>query len=277
MRGAAATADAFTRFEQEGWDRIRAHYHRFLGRITDAAAAPLLDAAQVGAGDRVLDVATGPGYVAARAAARGATPVGVDLSPGILALARHLHPALDFRRADAQRLPLPDGAFDAVVAGFLLPHLADHARALGEFARVLRPGGAVALSTWDVPERVPMLRAITSAIAEVGPQPPPDLPAGPPFFRYAQDAAVRGLLADAGFTNVAVERVAFVREAASIEDVWAGLIDGTVRTSALVVTQPPQVQRRIRDAFARNLTPYRAGDVLRLPVSVVIASGRRRR
>lgn len=78
--------EAFVRFEAEGWSQIPQGYHRFFGPITGRAAEPLLDAAGVGASTRVLDVATGPGYVAGRAVARGASAVGVDFVPEILAL-----------------------------------------------------------------------------------------------------------------------------------------------------------------------------------------------
>ena len=78
-------------------------------------------------------MATGPGYVAGRAAARGASVVGVDLSPEILALAASLNPGVEFRPGDAHELPFEDCSFDAVVSGFVIPHLGDHIQAMGEF------------------------------------------------------------------------------------------------------------------------------------------------
>lgn len=132
---------AFVGFEAAGWSQVPDGYHRFFGPITGRAADPLLDAARVREGTRVLDVATGPGYLAARAAARGATVVGTDIAPEILSLARTLHPGIEFRQGDAHRLDFAEASFDAVVAGFLLPHLGDHAAAVAEFTRVLEPGG----------------------------------------------------------------------------------------------------------------------------------------
>jgi len=84
----ASGAEEFKAFEAAGWSRRAKTYGRVSGAITARFVDPLLDAAQVGAGMRVLDVATGPGHVAAAAAARGAEPVGVDIAEGMLAVAR---------------------------------------------------------------------------------------------------------------------------------------------------------------------------------------------
>jgi ubiquinone/menaquinone biosynthesis C-methylase UbiE len=159
---------AFTRFEREGWERIPDAYHRFFGPITGEFVEPLLDAAGVGGGSHVLDVGTGPGYLAGRAAARGAAVVGVDLSSAILTLAAEFAPDVTFRQGDALDLPFEAGSFDAVVCGFLIPHLAEHDRPLAESHRVLAPGGTVALSTWGASEEVPMLGVVARAVAEVG-------------------------------------------------------------------------------------------------------------
>lgn len=80
-------SDAFTRFERDGWSRVAAGYHRFFTPVTGLAVEPLLDAARVRAGSTVLDVATGPGDLAAHAAARGASVVGVDIAEPVVALA----------------------------------------------------------------------------------------------------------------------------------------------------------------------------------------------
>jgi ubiquinone/menaquinone biosynthesis C-methylase UbiE len=83
----------------------------------------------------VLDVANGPGYVAARAAKQGAEVVGVDVAEAMVTLARQHHPELEFRRADAEALPFADGFFDAVVGNFLMHHLGRPEHAIARFAR----------------------------------------------------------------------------------------------------------------------------------------------
>src|SRR3954469_20200810 len=76
-------ADAFNAFEAAGWEKQVSGYEDFFGPITTRLVGPLLDAAEVGRGARVLDVASGPGYVAAAAAERGAVVIGVDIAEGM--------------------------------------------------------------------------------------------------------------------------------------------------------------------------------------------------
>src|SRR5262245_45156558 len=87
------TASAsFHDFEKQGWERAAEHYPDAFGSLTSQTIERLLAAAGVKRGLRVLDVASGPGEVAAAAAALGATPTGVDFSPQMVALARQEHP-----------------------------------------------------------------------------------------------------------------------------------------------------------------------------------------
>ena len=270
-------AEAFVRFETARWrsPRVIDTYHRFFGPITARAVEPLLDAAAVGPTRRVLDVATGPGYLAGRAAARGAEVTGVDIAPEMLVLARRLWPDVTFRTADAHNLPLEDASCDAVVANFLVPHLADHEQAVQEFVRVLRPGGLLALSTWDHPERVPLLGAFIDAIRLSGAGTPADVPPGPDFFRYADGQKLAGLLWQAGLRDVAVDRLEFTHTLGSTDELWEGVIGGSVRTAALVRGQPPHVQERIRRTFGHLVAHYRVEAGLQLPVSVRIGAAAR--
>jgi SAM-dependent methyltransferase len=268
-------APAFTEFERSGWNRVADGYHSFLGPVTARAVEPLLDLAAVGPGVRVLDVATGPGYLAGAAAARGAEVVGVDLSTKILELARSIYPGVRFRPADAARLPFGPAEFDVVAAGFLLPHLADHDRVVAELCRVLATGGRVALSTWDRPDRVPLLSLIASAVDAAGVEPPPDLPAGPPFFAYSDQTALAGLLERAGMTDVLLASHSFTHWVRSADALWDGILSGSVRTAALVAGQPLEVRVAVRAAFDRLVRPFSGADgSLELPVSVLLAVGR---
>lgn len=110
-----------------------------------------LEAVAVGAGDLVVDVATGTGDLAELAAARGARVIGIDYTRAMLrgAILRGL-PA-SFVQADAERIPLPDGAASVVTCGFALRNFVSLDVPLREMARVLAPGGRLALLEVDVP------------------------------------------------------------------------------------------------------------------------------
>ena len=272
---AAIDPDAFNAFEAGGWEEKAAGYDRFFGRITSQLVEPLLDAASVGTGTRMLDLATGPGYVAARGAARGASVVGVDVAKAMTSLARQLHPGLDFRQADVHELPFVPTCFDAVVGNFLILHLGRPEQAMAGFVRVLRPGGKLALTTWDLPERARFLGVFLDAVSEAGATAPEDLPTGPDFFRFAVDEEFDALLREHGLEDRAVRRIAFTHRVATADKLWDGLLGGTVRTSALIQRQPDETRRRIRAAFDRLVHRYQRGDVLELPVSVVLAAGRK--
>jgi ubiquinone/menaquinone biosynthesis C-methylase UbiE len=98
------------------------------------------------AGSAVLDAGCGTGRHSAFLADQGHDVVGIDSSPEMLALAAVKVPAARFERAELERIPLPDDSVDAAVCGLVLSHARDIRQAVGELARVLRPGGRLILS-----------------------------------------------------------------------------------------------------------------------------------
>lgn len=269
--------DVFNAFEAEAW----AHegkarlYHSLVGGVTRRVVEPLLDAASVGAGKRLLDVATGPGYLAAAAAARGARVVAIDISPDMLALAGRLHPGLDFRPGDAECLPFPDASFDAVVAGFLLHHVGRPGRALEEGARVLRPGGRIAVTTWDVPEQAPLIGLLGDAVRLAGAERPAFLAVGPSREDLGTDGALKRLLAAGGLTGMVLSTISFSHRVGSVDELWEGCVGGSVRTAEIIRRQEEPARRRIRDAFDRLAERYRTDGGLEVPVSVRLAAAQK--
>jgi SAM-dependent methyltransferase len=268
-------AEEFKRFEAEGWGQKAESYASLTGALTTRVVEPLLDAARVARGDRVLDVATGPGYVAAAALERGAEPVGIDIAEGMVAVARRDHPGIEFMLADAEDLPFEPGCFDVVAANFVVNHLPQPERAAGEFARVLRPGGRVAFSVWDSDERNRWYGLARETLADVGELREGALPAGAPDpTRFAEEAEARALLAGAGLDRgFAMRHLEFGWPVPSGESLWASLLAGSVRTAARIQAQEPDVQRRIREEFTRRAEgEFRDGDRLMLKASVRVAS-----
>jgi SAM-dependent methyltransferase len=178
-------------------------------------------------------------------------------------------------RGDAEQLPFGDAAFDAAVANFAILHVARPERVAAALARVLRPGGRAALTVWDVPERSRLIGVFMDAVAETGAAAPDSVPAGPDFFRFADEDELVGLLIGAGLVDVEVETIEFRHSLGGADELWSGMLGGTVRVRAMLDGQDEDARRRIRAAFDR-LVGEHAGDAgIELPVSVKLASGRK--
>lgn len=131
-------------------------------------------------GERVLDIGTGTGWAARLAARRGARVTAVDIAPGMLKAAEQLSDGLEprpaFLQASAEALPFDDAAFDGVMSTYGVIFADDPSATIDEMARVLRPGGRMALATWaDEPEGY--IARFFALVARWSEAPPP--PASP--------------------------------------------------------------------------------------------------
>jgi SAM-dependent methyltransferase len=146
-------------------------------------------------GERWLDVATGTGEVAFRAAEAGAEVTASDLAPALIETAKRLAVErgleIDFHVADCERLPYGDASFDVVSSAVGVMFSPDHRAAAGELARVCRPGGRIGLTNWKAETGV---HDMFKVMAPFQPAPPPGV--GSPF-DWGREEHVRELLGDA--------------------------------------------------------------------------------
>src|SRR6516162_7465227 len=260
------TRASFHDFEQAGWERAAEYYGDAFGSLTEQTIKPLLEAAGVTSGTRVLDVATGPGSVAAAAAALGASPVGIDFSPQMVALAREQHPSLVFEEGDAEALEFGDARFDAVTINFGVLHLAR-----AEARRVLVPGGRCAFTVWAKPEISVGFGIVLGAIERLGRMDVP-LPEGPPFFRFSDsDESLRSMLA-AGFVDPRVEQIPLVWKLPSASALYDAFANGAVRTAALLRAQNEDALVDIHTTIVEEASAYRHGEIVELPMAAVLTS-----
>jgi SAM-dependent methyltransferase len=270
----AEEAERLRAFERQRHDAMATTYHAFFANVTRLAIEPLLTAAGVSTGTRHLDVATGPGLLAAEAQRRGATVTGVDLSPGMIELAGKLHAGIAFQVAEVEHLPFPDQSFDAVTCGFGLGHFPYPEAALAECVRVLRPGGRVAVSWWAEPSRQRVQGLFRDAVAEVGAAPPPELPKGHSSLRFCDLEELRRLLVGARLAGVAITDHESTHCVTDVETLWEGGLGSLALSASAIRNQDAATQTAIKAALQRRAAAYRTARGLEIPVAFRIGSGR---
>jgi SAM-dependent methyltransferase len=226
----------------------------------------------VRAGVRVLDVCCGPGMLADAAVKRGAKAVGLDF-PDVVTLARTLAPAAEFQSGDAQDLPFPDNSFDALVCGYGILHVPDPEKALREFSRVLRPGGHIALSSWDIETPNNGLGLIYGAVKAHANLNVP-LPHGPDIFQFSTRDKMRNAVSGAGFANADATQFQQSWRVKSGKQMLDAIYEGTVRTRAVLAAQTLAVIAKIAAALEQPFAGALAADgSFNVPMPAIIGSG----
>ncbi len=251
--------DDFKAFEARGWSARAGTYDALMARATGLAVEPLLDAARVAAGQRVLDVGCGPGALSAAAAARGADVTGVDLAEGMLAEARRRHPDVDFVCGDAEALPFADGTFDVALGAFLINHLPDAETAIAEMRRV---ASRVALAAWGPEDEVAFLALPSRAAATLD----PGIPEGPSSERYADRERLAALVGGP------VGEVRTTLHVDALDELWDGIRGGTVRTAARLESASPDDLAQARAELTRLAEPFASPTGYDLPLTILIGT-----
>ncbi|MFC4530062.1 class I SAM-dependent methyltransferase [Sphaerisporangium dianthi] len=269
--GHEGLAVEFDAFERAGWRGRSEAYSRGVAPLTAHLIEPLLDAARVGAGGRVLDVGCGPGGVSAAAVARGADVTAVDAEPEMVAATARRLPEARVEHATLPVLPFRDGEFDAAVGNLVINHVGDPPAAVRELRRVVRPGGRVALTSWYYPG-MRATAVFDEAVATVGVARPADVPERAPFQAYGTPESFAGLLEDAGYTEVRARMLVWEHKVDPAAW-WTAIVTGTARTAAVITRQDPATIERVKAAYHAILAPHLTEDgQASLPAAALLTS-----
>lgn len=262
----------FKDMELKGWNQKARDYGDYAGHITRQAVEPLLDAVEVEAGSVFLDIATGPGYTAGAAQARGAIATGVDFSAAMIGEASRNYPTALFYEGDAEHLVFPSGFFDAAVCPFGLFHMADPDKAISEAWRVLKPGGKFAFTVWAPPEKHVFFKLVLGAISRHGSMDAP-LPEAPHFFRFSEPAESQRALKIAGFSDITISELTLHWQPNSGQALLDTIYKSTVRTAMLLEAQTEEAREKVHNEIISSVAESK--DPVDLPWPAVIAVARK--
>ena len=224
------------------------------------------------AGEQWLDVGTGTGGVAVRAARAGAQVTGSDLSPVLIETAKRLAQEegleIDYEVGDAEQLPYADASYDVVSSSFGAMFAPDHAAVAGELARVTRPGGRIGLTTWDPDGGIGEFFKMLSQF-----QPPPPEGAGNPL-DWGREEHARELLGDDFELRFVHGQDPQVGE--SGEEIWQLFVTsfGPVKTLYASLDEPRREE--LHNAYVKHLEEHRQGGKIEAPREYLIILGTRR-
>jgi SAM-dependent methyltransferase len=233
-------------------------------------------------GERVLDVACGTGVVARLAAVRvggGGNVVGLDLNPGMLAVAASIAletPAtsapITWREASATKMPFADASFDIVYCQLGLQFFPDRSAALREMHRVLVSDGRLGLMVWRGIEQSPGFGVLADALGRhVGPEAAAAMRA--PFSLFDLEE-LGALIAAAGFRDIAIRRatgtVRFPSPARFVQDYGAGSL-----LASFVAKATDEARTALVSDVSEALAPFVADGALAFPIEAHLASARK--
>ena len=267
----------------EDWTAVATAWEDAAENTESKVVAPteaLIDAVAVRPGERVLELAAGPGALGARwseAVGPSGTVLLSDIAPGMVEAARRRTASLanvDVAVIDASDIDRPDNSFDVVVCRMGLMFTPEPAAAFAEIARVLAPGGRFGALTWGAPQHNPWITcvgmaAMTNGLVSGGP------PVGPGgIFSLGDPADLEALAKGAGFVDVAVAEHPALFEAATIEEHVTRVSSLAGQLAAVFASATPEQLEAVTRTAAALAADYITADGVRIPGRANLVTGR---
>ena len=263
------------------WEKHREIIRHMFAPVTEA----LVGETQIGSGQSVLDIATGPGEpaltIASLVGPRGKV-FGVDPIPEMIAAARREASRLELRNvqfgvAFADHLPFPDNSFDGVVSRFGVMFFPSPLDGIREMLRVLKPGRKLVFAVWHFAERNPFHFSLSRVIDRYV-----DTPALEPdaldAFRFAAPGRLREILNEAGVTRTTERLLQFTIDAPmSVEDYLALRLEMSVKLREKVSMLSAEQMTELKRQALESIREYSTDRGIRFPAEVLIVSGTKSR
>lgn len=266
---------SFKEFEFGGWETLAADYGKSWGHITSTFIPAILRNLPKLDGSRLLDLATGPGYVTEAASELGANVSGIDFSPNMIAYAQKNFPNLDFYIADAQYLPFDDCTFDTVISNFGFQHFPDPSAVIFEAARVLKTGGILSFTVWAEKERNAASLILENAV-KCHATTPSSIPDGPSYDYLLEGSELSKVFESSGLSTNSIKSILQVVpwKLKDPDELFRAEISGSVRSGAQLRNEPPFSQGKIRNAMSEDIrNNYQENGEFVIPMAAYIISG----
>lgn len=273
----------YIEMQRQDWNRVAPAWEKwdqYLDQNLSFINYRLVGDARLRAGYRVLDLGCGTGYpaiLAAQAVGSQGSVVALDLSEGMLAVARRKADDLGltnilFQAEDITTLPFDPASFDAVITRFCLMFLPDIPLAVTDISRVLKSGGYLASAVWSTADKNPFMRIPMEVIRRFIEIPTPD-PNQPGIFRLSKPGDLMGIAKKTGLHGVTDEEVAGESLFDSADEYLANIKELAAPLQPLFARLSQGQRGEVEAEIKRAVNQYRRGDKIALPMAfrVVVA------